>query len=103
MADANDRHLLDEVSQLVDATIRSAEQVVIVTSEATRIGVAQRLQARQMNLARLAERGEYVEQDSALALSQVMHDGRPDKARLAEIIAASTDCAWPPRMDRKVV
>ena len=83
---ANDSHFLDEVSQLVGATLRSGEQVVIVTSEATRIGVAQRLQARQMNLATLAERGQYVAQDSTLALSQVMHDGRPDKERLAEII-----------------
>jgi DNA-binding NarL/FixJ family response regulator len=82
----NDSHFLDEVSQLVGATLRSGEQVVIVTSEATRIGVAQRLQARQMNLAMLAQRGQYVAQDSALALSQVMHDGRPDKERLAEII-----------------
>jgi DNA-binding NarL/FixJ family response regulator len=83
---ANDSHFLDEVSQLVGATLRSGEQVVIVGSEATRIGVAQRLQASQLNLARLAERGQYVAHDSALALSQVMHDGRPDKARLAEII-----------------
>ena len=36
--------------------------------------------------ASLAERGQYVAQDSALALSQVMHDGRPDKDCLAEII-----------------
>ena len=83
---ANDRHFLDEVSQLVGATLQSGEQVVIVTSEAIRIGVAQRLQARQMNLTMLAERGQYIEQDSALALSHVMHDGRPDKERLAEII-----------------
>jgi DNA-binding NarL/FixJ family response regulator len=83
---ANDSHFLDEVSQLVGATLRSGEQVVIVTSEATRIGVARRLQARQMNLAMLAERGQYVAQDSALALSQVIHEGRPDQERLAEFI-----------------
>ena len=82
----NDSDFLDEVSQLVGATLQSGEQFVLVASEATRIGVAQRLQARQMNLAMLAERGLYVAQDSALALSQVMHDGRPDKGRLAEII-----------------
>ena len=82
---ANDSHFLDDVSQFVGATLRSGEQIVIVASEATRIGVAQRLQARQMNLALLAEQGQYVAQDSALALSQVMHDGRPDKGRLAEI------------------
>jgi DNA-binding NarL/FixJ family response regulator len=83
---ANDSHFLDEVGKLVGATLRSGEQVVIVTSEATRDGVAQRLQARQLNLAMLAERGQYVAQDSALALSQVMHDGRPHKERLAEIV-----------------
>jgi Response regulator containing a CheY-like receiver domain and an HTH DNA-binding domain len=48
----------------------------------------------------LAERGQYVAQDSALALSQVMHDGRPDKERLAEMIHGLDRCAWPPRMDR---
>src|SRR4030095_586475 len=83
---ANDRHYLDEVSKLVGATLRSGEQVVLVTSESTRNGVAQRLQARQLKPAMLAERGQYVAQDSALALSQVMHAGRPDKAHLAEII-----------------
>jgi DNA-binding NarL/FixJ family response regulator len=83
---ANDSHYLDEISQLVGATLRSGEQVVLVTSETTRIGVAQRLQARQLNLATLAEREQYVATDSALALSQVMHDGKPDKERLAEVI-----------------
>ena len=38
---ANEGHLLDEVSRLVHATLRSGEQVVLVTSEATRIGVAE--------------------------------------------------------------
>ena len=39
-----------------------------------------------MDLAMLSERGQYVVEDSALALSRVMVDGRPDRARLAEII-----------------
>jgi DNA-binding NarL/FixJ family response regulator len=82
----NDRHYLDEVSRLVGATLRSGEQVVMVTSETTRNGVAERLQARQMNLAMLAERGQYVAQDSALALSQVFHEGQLDKERLTEMI-----------------
>jgi len=82
---ADDRHFLDEVSELVGATLRSGEQVIMITSETTRSGVAQRLQAR-MNLAMLAERGQYVEQDSALAASQVMSDGRPDRDCLVEFV-----------------
>ena len=83
---ANDSHFLDNVSQLVGATLRSGQQIVIIASEATRMGVAQRLQARRMDLTMLEERRQYIAQDSALALSQVMQDGRPDKGRLAEIV-----------------
>ena len=82
----NDGHYLDEISQLVAATLRSGEQVVVITSEANLIGVAERLQARQMNVAMLAERGQYVAQDSALALADVMREGKPDKERLAEMV-----------------
>jgi DNA-binding NarL/FixJ family response regulator len=83
---ADERQFLDDVSALVGATLRSGEPVLIVASEATRIGVAQRLQAREMNLAMLAERRQYVEQDSALAVSQIVHDGSPDEERVREII-----------------
>ena len=82
----NDRHFLDDVSDLVGATLQTGEPVVLLTCQATRMGVAPRLQARQMNLASLAERGLYLEQDSALALTQVMRDGRPDTERLVEIV-----------------
>jgi hypothetical protein len=84
---ANDSRFLDDVSRFVGATLRSGEQIVMVTSEATRSGVAQRLQARNINLTTLAVKGQYAAQDSAVALSQVMRDGRPDKARLAEMIS----------------
>jgi CheY-like chemotaxis protein len=83
---ANESLFLDEVSQLVGATLRSGEQVMLLTSEATRIDLAQRLQAQQMDLAVLAEQQLYVAADSSLALSQVMRDGRPDRKRLAEIV-----------------
>jgi DNA-binding NarL/FixJ family response regulator len=83
---ADDSHYLDEVSRMVGATLRSGEPVVIVTSEATRNGVAERLEARQMNLAMLAERGQYIAQDSGRALSQVMNGRRPDRERIAEMI-----------------
>jgi DNA-binding NarL/FixJ family response regulator len=83
---ANDSQFLDDVTRLVGSTLRSDEQVVFVTSEATRRDVAQRLQARHTDVGLLAERGQYVEQDSAVALLSVMHDGRPDRERVAEIV-----------------
>jgi CheY-like chemotaxis protein len=83
---ADDGDYLDSVSRLVSATLRAGEQVVMVTTDATRLGVAQRLQGQRINLATLAQQGQYFERDSVLALSHVVHDGRPDKDRLAEIV-----------------
>jgi DNA-binding NarL/FixJ family response regulator len=81
---ANDTDYLDGVCELVAATLRSGEKLVMAASEATRTGVAQRLRARHIDVALLSQRGQYLEHDSALALSWVMNDGRPDEERLRE-------------------
>jgi CheY-like chemotaxis protein len=81
----NDR-FLDEVCQLVGPTLRSGSPVVVVTCEATRVGIARGLRARHINLPLLADRGLYVEQDSAVALSHAVRDGSPDRERLMEMI-----------------
>ena len=81
----NDR-FLEDVCQLVGPTLRSGDAVAVVTCEATRVGIAQRLRARHINLPLLAARGLYVEQDSAVALSHVVRDGSPDRERLMEMI-----------------
>ena len=83
---ANDDQFVDDVSELVGTTLRSGNPVVIVASDETRTRVAQRLQARHTNFAVFAEQGQYIEQDSALALSHVMQDGRPEKRRLVDMM-----------------
>ncbi len=82
----NDDQFVNDVSELVGTTLRSGEPVVIVASDETRMRVAQRLQARHMNLALFAEQGQYVEQDSALALSHVMQHGKPERRRLVDMM-----------------
>jgi len=81
----NDR-FLEDVCRLLHPTLRSGDPVAVVTCDATRVGIARRLEARHINLGLLANRGQYVDQDSALALSHVMHDVRPDQDRLMEMI-----------------
>jgi DNA-binding NarL/FixJ family response regulator len=82
----NDRFFLDEVSRFIGSVLRSGEPVVIVTDEGTRTGIAHRLESQELDLPRLASRGQFVAHDSAAAVSRVMHDGRPDRDALAEII-----------------
>jgi DNA-binding NarL/FixJ family response regulator len=83
---ASDSTYLDEVSRLAGATLRSGEQFVLACSEATCRGVAERLNARQMDLALLADRGLYVAEDSERSLSRVMDGRRPDKDRLTDMV-----------------
>jgi len=82
----SDARFFDEVSQLVGPTLRAGDPVVVVTCEATRAGIAQRLRAGHIDLSLLAERSQYVEQDAAVALSQVMHHGSPDQESLLKLI-----------------
>src|SRR5436189_4149449 len=83
---AEDDGVFEDVCQLVAPMLRSGNPVVVVTCEATRAGIARRLRARHINLPLLADRGLYVEQDSAAALSHVVRDGSPDRERLMEMI-----------------
>ena len=82
----NDRFFLDEVSRFVGSALRSGELVVVVADEATRDGVAHRLRAQELDLGRLASRGQFVAHDSAKAVSRVMHGGYPDRDVLTEMI-----------------
>jgi len=83
---SSDSDLLDQISQLADATLRSGEPLVLVTSEATCTGVAERLRARQVDLATLAAEGRYVARDSSPALSYLFPHGRLDRERVAEMV-----------------
>ena len=82
----NDRFFFDEVSRFVGSALRSGTPVVVVADEATRDGLAHRLHAQELDLGRLASRGQFVAHDSAAAVSRVMHSGYPDRDVLAEMI-----------------
>jgi DNA-binding NarL/FixJ family response regulator len=82
----NDRFFLDEVSQFIGSTLRSAELIVVAATEPTRTGIAHRLEERGMDLAAMTAQGQYVVMDAAESLPQFMRDGRPDADRLAGIV-----------------
>ena len=82
----NDRFFLDEVSRFVGSALRSGELAVVVADETTRDGVAHRLRAQELDLGRLAARGQSVAHDSAKAVSRVMHGGYPARDVLTEMI-----------------
>jgi DNA-binding NarL/FixJ family response regulator len=84
----NDQSYLDNASQLVGATLRSGESIVVAGTEQTRTGIAQRLEARGIDLTAMMSQGQYIAMDAAESLSQFMRNGRPDADGLADIVAS---------------
>jgi DNA-binding NarL/FixJ family response regulator len=83
---ANDSLFLDEVSQFIGATLGSGELVAAAVTEPTRLGIAQRLRDRGMELDVMTTKGQYIVMDAAESLPQFMRDGRPDANCLADIV-----------------
>ena len=82
----NDDFFLDEVSQVISATLRSGEPIVVAATDQTRAGIAQRLKERGLDPAEKSAQGQYIAIDAAEALSQFMRDGHPDPDCLADMI-----------------
>jgi DNA-binding NarL/FixJ family response regulator len=84
---SDDPFFLNEVSQFILATIRSGELLVVVATEQTRTGIAQRLEEFGMDLAAMTAQEQYVVMDAAESLSHFMRDGRTDASRLSDVVA----------------
>jgi len=83
---ANVTDYVEEVSRLADATLRSGEPFILIGSEALRNSVAERLNARHLNVERLAEQERYVTQDTELAVSNVLRGRSVDKESVGKMI-----------------
>ena len=81
------RAFLDDLSALLAAAMQRGDLAVIIATEATRDGVAQRLLASGCNLASAAVRGTYMSLDAMEAVSQIMVNGRFDVTRVAAVVA----------------
>ena len=81
----SDELLMDAVSGFIESAIVAGHGGVIVTLEARRRGIEQRLTERGVDLAEAAARGRYLALDAAETLSKFMVDGSPDPARFADM------------------
>jgi hypothetical protein len=83
----NDRDFLDGVARFARGVLRSGEPFVLVANAETRNGITQRLRNEGTDVSSFVAQGQYVELDTAKALSRFMRNGRPDAASLAEMVA----------------
>src|SRR5919202_5802036 len=85
---SDETFLLDEVSRFIGSALGAGAAGVVIATPAHRGGMAQRLEAHGLDLARAVTQGRYVALDAATMLATVLRDGWPDAARFADLLGA---------------
>jgi signal transduction histidine kinase len=83
---SDETFLLDEVSRFIGSALGAGAAGVVVATPAHCEGVAQRLEAYGLDLARAVRQGRYVALDAATMLATFMRDGWPDTGRFADLL-----------------
>lgn len=84
----DDAFLLDELSQFIGSALLSGDVAIVVATPEHREGLAERLQARGLDIARALGQGRYVALDAAETLLKFMRDGQPDRARFTDVVGS---------------
>src|SRR5947207_5114930 len=75
---SDDTFLLDEMSRFIGSALGAGDAGLVIATQAHREGLARRLEAQGLDLARASTQGRYVGLDAATMLATVMRDGWPD-------------------------
>jgi len=82
----NDSVFLDELSRFIGAALGAGDAAIVIATKAHRSGLAQRMNARGLDVAQAVDEGRYVALDAAETLAKLSVDGWPDVERFAKII-----------------
>ncbi len=83
-----DTFLMDELSRFIGTALGAGDAAVVIATRAHRDGLAQRLQARGLDVGRAAEQGRFVSLDAAETLAKIMPNGWPDAALFTEVLGS---------------
>ena len=83
---ASDSSYHDDVVEMLLATIVRDEMAVVLGSAELRTSMASGLNAAGCDVSGLRAKGSYVEFDAADAISQIMHNGRPEEGNVAKMV-----------------
>ncbi|HEX9987628.1 MAG TPA: ATP-binding protein [Chloroflexia bacterium] len=82
----DDAFLLDELSRSIGSALGAGDSAIVIATKEHREGLAQRLEARGLDITRAAGEGRYVSLDAAETLSKFMVEGWPDAVRFTDLI-----------------
>jgi signal transduction histidine kinase len=83
---SDDSFLLDALSKFVGTALGAGDAAIVIATPSHLDGLAQRLRARVLDVAKSARCGRYVVLDAADTLSKFMRDGQPDPELFLKIV-----------------
>jgi PAS domain S-box-containing protein len=81
---AEDASLLEGLGRFIGSALGAGDGAVVVATQSHLVGLAQRLEARGLDIYGGVKQGRYIQLDATEALARFMVDGRPDAARFAD-------------------
>jgi PAS domain S-box-containing protein len=84
----DDGPFLDSLSRSIGTALGAGDSAVVIATTDHRDGLARRLKARGLDIARVIETGRYIPLDAAETLSKFMLEGWPEAARFGEVIGS---------------
>ena len=84
---SEDNFLLDSLARLIGSVLGAGDAGVVIATAAHREGLAERLEARGLDVALAVAQGRYVALDASETLSRFMVDGMPDWERFKSLLA----------------
>jgi PAS domain S-box-containing protein len=88
-----DDSLLDSVSDFIGAGLGSGTACIVIATSAHREGLAQRLQANNLDPSVAHAQGKYFALDATETLAQILRDESPDPTQFASIIGGTIEHA----------
>ena len=84
----DDASFLDALSRSIGTALGAGDSAVAIATAPHHDGLARRLKARGLDIARAIETGRYIQLDAAETLSKFMLEGWPDSSRFGQVIGS---------------
>jgi hypothetical protein len=98
----DDAFLLDGLSRFVGSALGAGDAAIVITTQAHRTGLAQRMEARGLDVAQAVAEDRYLALDAAETLATFMVDGWPEPGRfetaIGDVIGRAAAAADQPRV-----
>src|SRR5436309_5638678 len=80
----SDAFLADSLTHFIGDGLEAGDASVVIATPSHQEHLAERLQARGLELTAAREEGRYIALEAAETLSKIMRDGRPDEERFVQ-------------------